>query len=113
MKQIIARGRQLGKSTIIDIQNIILKQQAAAMQKSIDYMIMDEVWDMNKYQLHKSWKSRNGTKMHRIGADYDVRRWLEEEHSQYGISNPDWWKFENNINITDKLYTLMVLKFAE
>ena len=109
MKQIIARGRQLGKS---NLQDLIIKQQALQMQRSIDYMIMDEVWDMNKYSIHKSWKARNGTKMHRIGADYDVRQWLESEHNQYGRNNPSWWKYENQINITDKLFTLLVMRWA-
>ena len=112
MKQIIARGRQLGKSSISDIQSIILKQQAAAMQKSIDRMIIDEIW-MDKYRVRKSWTDRRGRKMHRIGVNDEVREWLDTEHNQYGVSNPDWWKFEDSINITDKLFTLLVLKFAE
>jgi hypothetical protein len=51
--------------------------------------------------------------MHRIGANDEVRAWLEEHHNQYGVSNPDWWKVQNQINITDKLFTLLVLRFAE
>ena len=105
-------GRQLGKSNMQDIQDLIIKQQALQMQKSIDYMIMDEVWDMDKYSIHKSWKARNGTKMHRISADYDVRQWLESEHTQYGKNNPSWWKYENQINITDKMLCMLILKFS-
>jgi hypothetical protein len=113
MRRVIAKGRQLGKSSISDIQSIILKQQVTAMQKSIDKMILDEIWSLDKYCVHKSWTDRRGRKMHRIGANDEVREWLEEHHNQYGVSNPDWWKFKNQINITDKLYTLLVLRFAE
>jgi hypothetical protein len=51
--------------------------------------------------------------MHRIAANDEVRDWLDTEHSQYGVSNLDWWKFQDSINITDKLLTLLVLRFAE
>jgi len=68
---------------------------------------------MDKYRVRKSWCDRRGRKMHRIAANDEVREWLDTEHSQYGVSNPDWWKFEDSINITDKLYTLLVLRFAE
>jgi hypothetical protein len=113
MKQIVAKGQRMGKSTITDIQSIILKQQTLAMSKSIDKMIIDEIWSMDKYRIRKSWTDRRGRKMHRIAANDEVREWLATEHSQYSVSNPDWWKFENQINITDKLYTLLVLRFAE
>jgi hypothetical protein len=113
MKQIIARGRQMGKSTISDIQNIIIQQQALQMQKSIDKMLIDEIGSLDKYRLVKSWRNRRGQQMHRIAANDEVWDWLTTEHDQYGVSNPEWWKFQHQINITDKLYTLMVLKFAE
>ena len=103
-------GRQLGKSTLM---NTIIKEQAKAMQKSIDKMIIDEIWSLDKYRIRKSWTDRRGRKMHRIAANDEVRDWLDTEHSQYGASNPDWWKFETSINITDKLLTFLVLRFAE
>lgn len=112
MKQIIARGRQLGNSTV-SLEHAILKQQAAAMQKSIDKMIIDEIWALDKYRIRKSWTDRRGRQMHRIAANDEVRDWLVTEHNQYGISNPDWWKFQDSINITDKLFTLLALRFAE
>jgi len=112
MKQVIVKGRRLGKSTL-SLEQSIIRHQAAAMQKSIDKMIIDEIWRLDNYRVHKSWCDRRGRKMHRIGANDEVREWLEEHHNQYGVSNPDWWKFENQINITDKLFTLLVLRFAE
>jgi hypothetical protein len=111
MKQVIVKGRRLGKS-ILSLEQSIIRHQAAAISKSIDRMIIDEIW-MDKYRVRKSWTDRRGRKMHRIGANDEVREWLEEHHNQYGVSNPDWWKFENQINITDKLFTLLVLRFAE
>ena len=112
MKQVIVKGRRLGKS-ILSLEQSIIRHQAAAISKSIDRMIIDEIWRLDNYRVHKSWRDRRGRKMHRIGANDEVRAWLEEHHNQFGVSNPDWWKFENQINITDKLFTLLVLRFAE
>lgn len=113
MRRIIAQGgRRMGKSTI-SLEHAILRQQTEAMQKSIDKMIIDEIWALDKYRIRKSWHDRRGRKMHRIAANDEVRDWLDTEHSQYGVSNPDWWKFQDSINITDKLLTLLVLRFAE
>lgn len=110
MKQIIARGRQLGKS---NLEYAMLKEHVEAMQKSIDKMIIDEIWALDKYRIRKSWTDRRGRQMHRIAANDEVRDWLDTEHSQYGVSDPDWWKFQDSINITDKLLTLLILRFAE
>jgi hypothetical protein len=110
MRRTMLRGRQLGKSTL---QDTMIKHQAQLMQRSIDRMIIDEIWALDKYRIRKSWTDRRGRKMHRITANDEVRDWLATEHSQYGVSNPDWWKFQNSINITDKLLTLLVLRFAE
>ncbi len=112
MRKVIARGRRLGKSTV-SLEYAILREQAEAMQKSIDKMIIDEIWALDKYRIRKSWTDRRGRQMHRIAANDEVRDWLDTEHSQYGVSNPDWWKFQNSINITDRLYTLLTLKWAE
>ncbi len=111
MKQIIAKGRQMGKS---DLMNSIIKHQANQLRKSVDKMIIDDIWGppMN-YRLHKSWRDRRGRRMHRVYVNYRVLEWLEEHHNQYGVSNPEWWKFEGDINITDQLYTLLVLRWAE
>lgn len=97
----------------LSLENSMLKHQAQLMQRSIDRMIMDEFWTPERYNHVKSWRARNGTKMHRIECNDAVYEWLETEHSQYGKNNPDWWKFGNMINITDKLYTLLVLRWAE
>jgi hypothetical protein len=112
MKQVIVKGRRLGKS-ILSLEQSIIRHQASAMSKSIDRMIIDEIWKLDNYRVHKSWRDRRGRKMHRIGADDEVREWLEENHPQHGVSNPNWWKYDNQINITDKLFTLLVLRFAE
>ena len=112
MRRIIATGRRMGKSTL-SLEAQILQHQSQMMQKSIDKMILDEIWGLDKYHIRKSWTDRRGRKMHRIAANDEVRVWLDQEHSQFGINNPDWWKFQNQINITDKLYTLLVLRLAE
>ena len=112
MKQVIVKGRRLGKSTL-SFEQAMLRELSQEMSENIDRMIIDEIWRLDNYRVHKSWTDRQGRKMHRIGANDEVRAWLEENHSQYGVANPDWWKFENKINITDKLFTLLVLRFAE
>jgi hypothetical protein len=112
MKQVIVKGRRLGKSTL-SFEQAMLRELSQEMSGNIDRMIIDEIYGLSKYRVRKSWTDRRGRKMHRIGANDEVREWLEEHHNQYGVSNPDWWKFENQINITDKLFTLLVLRFAE
>lgn len=111
-RKIIAAGRRMGKSTV-NLEYAILKQQTEAMQKSIDKMIIDEIWALDKYRIRKSWRDRQGRQMHRIAANDEVRNWLATEHSQYGVSNPEWWKFQDSINITDRLFTLLTLKWTE
>ena len=114
MRRIVATGRRKGQSSMInDIQSIIIAQQSREMQKSIDKMILDELWMVNHYNLKKSWCDRRGRKMHRVGCSKEVMDWLEENHSQYGVANPEWWKFERCINITDKLFVLLTLRWAE
>ena len=110
MRQVIAKGRHVGKTTLIDNY---LQHQAQLMQRSIDRMVLEEIWGLEKYRISKSWTDRRGRKMYRIAANDEVREWLDTEHNQYGVANPDWWKFEGRINITDKLFTLLVLRFAE
>ena len=112
MKQIISAGRRMGKSTL-NLEAAILKQQAEAMKKSIDKMIIDELQGVRKYHIWKSWRDRRGHQMHRINVNFEVRKWLEEEHNQAGASNPEWWRLGIMINITDRLYTMLVLRFAE
>ena len=112
MKQIIARGRRLGKSTV-NLEHAMLKHQAQLMQRSIDRMIIDEIWALDKYHIRKSWTDRRGRRMHRIAANDEVRDWLATEHNQYGVSNPEWWKFQDSINISDRLFTLLTLKWTE
>ena len=111
MRNIIATGRQMGKST--SLEYAILREHAKQMSDSIDRMIIDELWRLPRYRVNKSWTDRRGRKMHRIGANDEVREWLATEHSQYGVSNPEWWAAHNYINITDKLYTLLVLRWSE
>ena len=112
MRKVIARGRHMGKS-IANLEYAMLREQAKQMSNSIDRMIIDEIWALDKYRILKSWTDRRGRKMHRIAANDEVRDWLATEHSQYGINNPEWWKFQDSINITDRLLTLLVLRFAE
>lgn len=110
MHKIIATGRRMGKSTLMDV---MLQNQVKAISDSIDRMIIDELWGLPRYRVNKTWTDRKGRKMHRIGANAEVREWLATEHSQYGVKNPDWWTAHNYINITDRLYTLLTLKWAE
>ena len=114
-KQVVARGRRMGKSTISDIQSIILKKQVQAMSASIDRMIIDELYEYtpSTYYLHKSWTDSRGRSMHRISVSGRVLEWLETAQSQYGIKNPQWWLYQDQINITDRLLTMLILKWGK
>ena len=113
--QVVARGRRMGKSTISDIQSIILKKQAVAMQQSIDRMIIDDLFDSTPptYHIHRSWTDSRGRSMHRISVSGRVLEWLETAQSQYGIKNPQWWLYQDQINITDRLLTMLILKWGK
>lgn len=102
-------GRQIGKTSLMDQW---MQNQTQLLQRSIDRAIIDEVWPMASYRIHKTWHDRRSRKMHRISVNHQVLAWLYAEHSQYGISNPDWWVFDNKVNITDKLFTLLVLQWS-
>jgi hypothetical protein len=105
----------MGKSTISDIQSIILKKQAVAMQQSIDRMIIDDLFDSTPptYHIHRSWTDSRGRSMHRISVSGRVLEWLETAQSQYGIKNPQWWLYQDQINITDRLLTMLILKWGK
>ena len=100
--------RPIGKSSMDNIINI----QVQHLSRSIDQVIIDEICNMKPYSIIKTWRDRRGRKMHRVSVNYQVLEWLATEHNQYGVSNPEWWKFDSKINITDKLYTLLVLRWA-
>ena len=102
---IYTAGRQLGKSSI---QGMMMRELNQAFS---DLMAKDIM--VNRYSIKKSWRDRRGRQMHRIGANDEVRDWLEQEHSQHGVHNPEWWRLGIMINITDRLYTMLVLRFAE
>ncbi len=101
-------GRQLGKS---NLQEIMMRELTQAFSDSIDKDVMNS-FKPYRYGIRKSWKAHNGTKMHRINVNFEVRKWLEEEHNQAGASNPEWWQFRTQINITDKLLTLLVMRWS-
>ena len=100
---IYTAGRQLGKSSI---QGMV-RELNQAFFNSIAKDIM-----LNRYSIKKSWRDRRGHQMHRIAANNEVRKWLEEEHNQAGASNPEWWQFREQINITDKLLALLVMRWS-
>ena len=114
-RQIIAQGRRLGKSTMTQsLEDIIAADMAKELKLSIDKAIIDEWWDPPKtYRIERSWKDRRGGKMYRIKVSGKVLEWLETTQSQYGISNPSWWKFQDQINISDKMLSMLMLKWGK
>jgi len=110
-KQHTYRGRQSGKTGLTDEHYDRAAKQWADF---IDSMILNDITGSgtSKYRLFKTWRNRRGQQMHRVGVSPVVLAWLEEKHPQFGKSNPEWWKFEGKINITDRLYLIMVLKFG-
>lgn len=98
-KVIIAKGRQLRSSWTIEYR---------------DDLWYDFTGSRPKYKVQSTWNSStSGTKMYQIEYQFEVYEWLENEHSQFGIKNPSWWKVNGKINITDTLFTLLTLKFSE
>lgn len=116
-KQIIATGRRLGKSSLVNysLEDAIAADLANEMQQYMDHAIIDELWDYPPatYYIHKSWRDRRGGKMHRISVGGKVLEWLETTQSQLGKSNPEWWKFEHQINISDKMLSMLMLRWGK
>jgi hypothetical protein len=96
------------------LEEAIIANMSREMSNSIDKMIIDELWDTPKtYRIEKSWRDRRGGQMYRIAVSGRVLEWLETTQSQYGISNPSWWKFQDQINISDKMLSLLILKWGK
>lgn len=71
-------------------------------------------FNFDRYQILSQWiSSTTGMKMYQLSVSTDVYKWLVEEHNQYGIKNPSWWKVNGKININETLFTLLTLKFAK
>jgi len=83
--------------------------------ESWDHAVLDELWGNTPktYSIKKSWRDRRGRQMHRISVSGRVLEWLETTQSQYGKSNPEWWKFQNEINITDKMLSMLILRWGK
>lgn len=99
-----------------NIQSEMITKMSRQFGRSIDMAILDDVFDSHKSPINvwKTWKTRKGRTMRRIGVSYAVREWLEETHPQFGKASPSWWKFDGGINIADeKLWLVMLLKFGE
>lgn len=91
-QMIINAGRQLGKS--------------------IDVMILDELFSSrDKFSIVKSWTTRKGVKMYKLDVGHEVYDWLKTNYDQFSKSDPQWWIVRGEINITEKMFTLVALKF--
>jgi hypothetical protein len=99
---------------ISNIETAMIQAQAQAMQQSIDQMIIDELYDyiLPTYYIHKSWTDSQGRSMHRISVSGRVLEWLETAQSQYGIKNPQWWLYQDQVNISDRLLSMLILKWG-
>lgn len=101
---------------ISNIETAMIQAQAQAMQQSIDKMIIDELYydyTPPTYYIHKSWTDSRGRSMHRISVSGRVLEWLETTQSQYGIKNPQWWLYQDQVNITDRLLSMLILKWGK
>ena len=80
--------------------------------KSINVMILDELFSSrDKFSIVKSWTTRKGVKMYKISVGSDVYQWLKENYDQFGKSDPQWWIVNGQVNINEKMFTLVSLKF--
>jgi hypothetical protein len=114
-RSIVSMARQTGKTTY---QQQLIDHMARQIRDGVDKHILDTLYGkfgggigLNSYHIIKKWRNRRGEVMRRINAGYEVREWLKNEHSQYGISNPEWWLFDGGINISDRLFSLLVLQY--
>lgn len=65
------------------------------------------------WAIIKSWHTRRGIQRHRLSVNYKVLIWLEENYPQFGESNPLWWRFEDKVNVTDEMLTIIQLTWAK
>lgn len=102
-------ARQSGKSML----NQLYQQAGSQLQHAIDQELLNILrrTAMPAYTTHKTWKNRRGKIMHRISVNQEVRKWLTEEHNQTGLFDPEWWVLGEQINITDRLFSLLVLQY--
>lgn len=81
--------------------------------KRIDAMILDDLFaSRDKFYVVKKWKTRKGITMRRLRVGGDIYQWLKENYDQFGKSNPQWWVFQGEINITERMFTLLSLRFS-
>lgn len=97
----------------VDLQSMIIDDMARQMGKSIDQMIIDEIWSTAQYVVHRSFTTRKGDRRHILGVNAEIMEWLMNEQNQFGRKNPDWTISDGLVNISDRLYTLLILKFGE
>lgn len=104
----------MNKGLVSDLQEIILAQAKIAQSRSQDQGFIDELYEYTPatYYIHKSWTEPQGRKMHRISVSGRVLEWLEKEQSQHAINNPDWWHYYEMINISDRLLSMLILKWG-
>ena len=96
MKMTILKGRQFGKT---------------AFQMQLNQL--NSYWHNDPYTIHHQWTSSSGEEMYQLSIGAEVFEWLNEEQSQYGIKNPDWWKVNGKYNMKASVFTMLSLKFAK
>ena len=106
--KVATHSRQLGKSWMTQIIN----QTSQQFQEEIDRAILREIMEIKLVQVRKTWRDGQGRKMHRVSVGYNVLTWLKENYCQQGVNNPEWWEFDNAINITDELLTVVLLRWG-
>ena len=98
----------MGKSWMIQVLN----QTSQQIQRDIDREILKELLGVKTIWVRKSWRDGQGRKMNRVSITYNVLTWLKENYSQKGVNNPEWWEFDGEINITEELLTVLLLRWG-
>jgi hypothetical protein len=100
----------------VHLQSIMIKGMVDQLSKSIDCMIIDDIDELlstEQYRVHRSFTTRKGDRRHILSCNNEITDWLMNEQNQFGRKNPDWTISDGKINISDRLYTLLILKFGE
>lgn len=67
---------------------------------------------MTAFRVIKKYKTRNHGIRYRVQTNHLVRKWLIDEYLQVGKTNPQWWSFDGNVNMTEEMFLLTQLRWG-
>lgn len=95
--------------------NAIMDTLSSMIRQEIDNELLKEILgvSLKPYTHIKTFVNSNGETRHLIEYNAEVWEWLITEHPSFGQKNPEWTLVrDNKINISDKLYVLLKLRWS-